>query len=495
MAKSLPNKIIPLVFEEKLYPFQQEVLDALTGKTKNSSGGEYRYLVPVLGRQTGKSYIAKRAGLEIANNRGGRVLWVAETLNQTESHWLDLVQMLESAEFPVKSINQTKKTILFYGGGVLRMASITRPDNLVGGTLDLAILDEAAIYTDGERVWQQIIQPMLTATKGKAIFPTTPRGKNYIYDLYKRGLDPKDDYYLSWNAPSHTAPHQELRTLEEIRKSVKASVWRQEYLAEFISSGGGVFANLAEAASVKFTVEPDPTHTYYCGIDVGTTGDFTVISVIDGITREQVYVKRFTDIGTRNTIREIIDVIERFEPTATLIEKNGVGAHLWGILKDIIKFNSTVGDDLAVTINGAYPIYPVDMTNEKKRDLIEKLSHAIEYGWLKILEEAHELGAEQIKEMSVYEKTETRSGNITYNAPKNYHDDMIMALAIAYSAVPRWKRFKRVENLPRVSPLRSHTVRSRKHRGGRNTKRRKLGKSMNIRRVFTNNPNQVFEEE
>ena len=40
-----------------------------------------------------------------------------------------------------------------------------------------------------------------------------------------------------------------------------------------------------------------------------------------------------------------------------------------------------------------------------------------------------------IDELSIFEYDVTRSGNVTYNAPEGFHDDIVMALCLAWSGV------------------------------------------------------------
>jgi phage FluMu gp28-like protein len=70
-------------------------------------------------------------------------------------------------------------------------------------------------------------------------------------------------------------------------------------------------------------------------------------------------------------------------------------------------------------------------TNESKREIIESLIEAFQTESIAIPKEP-----ELIRELQHFTMTKTPTGKITYCASENYHDDFVMALAIAYSISP-----------------------------------------------------------
>jgi hypothetical protein len=74
-------------------------------------------------------------------------------------------------------------------------------------------------------------------------------------------------------------------------------------------------------------------------------------------------------------------------------------------------------------------IQPVKLTNVSKAQLIQRLIVAVEQrqiGW-------PAAWTTLTDEMKRYEYEITANGNITYNAPSGYHDDCVIALALANS--------------------------------------------------------------
>jgi hypothetical protein len=67
-----------------------------------------------------------------------------------------------------------------------------------------------------------------------------------------------------------------------------------------------------------------------------------------------------------------------------------------------------------------------NFTNASKKDLIENLSMMIENEQISIPNIP-----ELINELKLYGYKTTRNGNIQYGAPEGYHDDCVIALALA----------------------------------------------------------------
>ena len=470
----------------KPYPLQQEIIDYLDGKKLNPYGQEYRFFVAALGRQVGKSWLAKYILLEYSGNRAATCMWVAPTIPTARGHWNNLVKLIKDAKLVengvVVKVVQHSKEIIFKNGGSITVRSAVEPDNLRGASLDLLILDEAAFFRDGDYVWNSVCLPMITATGGKVLFTTTPNGRNWLYKLYKRGTRADDKYYVSWNFPSHISPYQDKELLADLKKTMPSLNWREEFLAEFIPDGGGVFAGLERAATVEMIHKPITNHEYVMGIDVGFNHDKTCISVIDVTAREQVWGKGFTAIGTIPTVKNMLLAIEHWKPKQIYIEKNGVGESFVDLLRTALSGGNI--EDIIVTLNnddsgetkieqiGEYQLIALHMDNSLKRNLVERLAADIEYDRFKILKDEEGYGEMQINEMSTFARKPTSSGmGITYQASDdNEHDDSVVALYVAYKGVPMYFRSHRLSTHKRKtsSPFKNRTGGGLRSKGKRN---------------------------
>jgi hypothetical protein len=482
-------------FDFKPYDLQQEIIDHIDGKFLNKQGERYRFFIAVFGRQAGKSWLAKYVLLDHAVNRDETCMWVAPSIPTARGHWNDLVQLIQDSGMIeagiVTKLSQASKEIHFADGGSISVRSAIEPDNLRGASLDLLILDEAAFFRDGAYVWWSVCMPMITATGGTVLFTTTPNGRNWLYELFKMGQLEDSRFYKSWTAPSTVSPYQDKELLEDTKLHMPSLQWREEYMAEFLADGGGVFAGVEAAASIDMLGMPHvdaDLERYVAGMDIGFNNDFTCFTVIDTVRREQVYGERFTNIGTVRTLKRIIELLDLWQPKVTHIEQNGVGLYLIDLLKAVVSGRDI--EDLLGVINevveedgledesrledvGKHKIKTIHMDNTTKRELVERLAADIEYKRFKLLSEKNPYGVTQISEMSTYERVPTASGmQITYQAAEGSHDDTIAALYVAYKGVKKLARqdimdmakSKAAKREHRSSPFRSRSVAGRRHR-------------------------------
>lgn len=97
-------------------------------------------------------------------------------------------------------------TISLWGGRfIVQAKSEKHPDSLVGEGLSGVILAEAAKLK--ERTWNKLIRPTLADFNGWSLMTSTPEGKNWFYEAWKRGQDPTRPEWWSMRAPSWMNPY------------------------------------------------------------------------------------------------------------------------------------------------------------------------------------------------------------------------------------------------------------------------------------------------
>lgn len=74
------------------------------------------------------------------------------------------------------------------------------PGTLVGEGLSGVILAEAAKLK--EIVWTKYIQPTLADFDGWALLTSTPEGRNWFYNIWRVGQDPRNPEWKSWRFPA-----------------------------------------------------------------------------------------------------------------------------------------------------------------------------------------------------------------------------------------------------------------------------------------------------
>src|SRR5207244_634756 len=146
-------------------------------------------------------------------------------------------------------------------GGIseIRGKSADNPVSLLGEGLNWLVVDEAARLK--RSIWEGHLSQRLIDKKGWALLITTPKGKNYVFDLFKRGQGGVDPFFESWNRPSWTNPHLDATVIEAERGRLPEAVFRQEYGAEFVEGSGAVFRNIRECATGEWQ-EPQEQMQY-----------------------------------------------------------------------------------------------------------------------------------------------------------------------------------------------------------------------------------------
>jgi len=310
--------------------------------------------------------------------------------------------------------------------------SADNPKGLLGEELDFLVVDEAANM--GANIWYDYLMPA-TAAKGKncqTVFISTPRGKNWFYELYLAAKDTKSAFHF-------TSLEGESITAEEwqrLKESSPRDYFSQNYEASFLENAVSVFRNVRHI--VKDTLaKPRVGHYYVMGVDLAQIEDFTVLVVIDKSTHEVVAFDRFQKIPYPLQI-DRIEALARSYHAKVIIELNAMGI--------------AVADELrarGVSIEGfktAGSISPDLDKQGSKEKIINKLALDIETKNIFIPSEEV-----LIDELESFAYEISPSGRYRYGAPAGYHDDCVISLALANWAL-KGKQKKELAKAKRSMP-------------------------------------------
>lgn len=303
--------------------------------------------------------------------------------------------------------NKSEKLIVLAGGHEIEFKSADNKDeNLRGAGLDWAIFDEAARCP--KAAWEQGVRPALAERRGRALFISTPKGRNWFHDLYAAGQDPNQNLFQSWKLPSNTNPYFPQDEWDELQRTLPEMVFRQEFMADFLEDGSTVFRGLNRCISGDFE-DAIAGHEYVLGVDLAKTYDFTVIWILDMTTKHFVYFDRFQDIDWPLQKEKIYWKAREYNNALVSIDSTGVGDPIEsdlrraGLRVEGFKFNII-----------------------SKKELVELGILAIEQRWISFPETP-----EFLNEMMAFEYEILPSGRIRYNAPDGLHDDTVMAFLLA----------------------------------------------------------------
>jgi hypothetical protein len=344
--------------------------------------------------------------------KGGRVAWIVPEYRNGRPLW----RMAESAvahmlKAKTVSVNESERIIRFLrSGGTLGVYSADNPSSILGEAFNLVVVDEAArVKAD---VWYETIQPTLADVNGDALLISTPKGRNWFWQEWIRGRAQSADI-ASWQCPTTANPNPNIRHAAELaRDRVPERVYRQEWLAEFMDDGGGVFRRITDAATAERQETAIADHAYAFGVDWGKSNDFTVIAVYDLTQRALVYVDRFNQIDYAVQLGRLQVLAERFKPTTIIAESNSMGQPL---VESLQRMN--------------LPVQPFTTTNATKTAAIDALALAFERGDLTIVNDTT-----LVAELQAYEMERLPSGLMRYSAPDGMHDDTVMAAAMGWQA-------------------------------------------------------------
>ena len=373
---------------------------------RNVIANANRFNVLVCGRRWGKTVLGIDRMVPVASG-GQPVAWFAPSYKLLADAW----RQLRGALGPlIVKCSDTEHRMELSTGGVVDGWSLDGPDPARGRKYALAVVDEAALVPHLEAAWNGAIRPTLADLKGGAWFMSTPKGRNYFWQLAQRSLSEPD--WSSWSMPTSTNPHIDPAEIEAARSSTPERWFAQEYLAAFIDDAGGVFRRVTEAATAAEQAGPFSGHDYVIGVDWGKLDDFTVLTVLDLADKCEVFKDRFNQIDYRVQVGRLKALAARWRPRLIVAERNSMGEPLVEELQW-----------------SGLPVEGFTTTGASKAQAIEALALAFERGDLRILNDPV-----TISELQSYETERLPSGAMRYGAPGGLHDDCVMSLALAWSA-------------------------------------------------------------
>ena len=350
---------------------------------------ERRFIVVMCGRRFGKSELSQIFSISEAI-KGGQVAYITPTYKLAKAFFERL-----TAALPFKN-NISNLKIYCPNNGSIEFYTGERLDNLRGRKFHLVIIDEAAFIPNLEDGWNNSIRPTLTDYQGKAVFLSTPRGKNFFYSMFmKQG----ENDWQSFKFSTYDNPYINHREIEDAKIQLPKVVFEQEYLANPSENSANPFGN----TFIRNCVKPISGQPIVCyGIDLAKSVDFTVIVGLDK-SGNVAYFDRF-QMDWHNTK----ETIKRLPIAPILADSTGVGDP---ILEDLIRDG--------VNIQG------LKFTNQSKQQLMEGLAQAIQQTRIGYPDGVI------VDELDIFEYQFTSNG-VRYSAPSGFHDDCVMALALAW---------------------------------------------------------------
>jgi len=384
------------------HPGQRKIIE-------NFADSPHKFGVVSTGRQFGKSLLAQNLLLywllKTSKQKGA---WITPVYNQAKKVFNELTN---AANEIITKQNKADLTIEFVNGSTLQFLSTDNYNTIRGFSFNYLVLDECAFIR--EEAVNEAVLPTLSALGKKCLMISTPKGKNWFYNYYLKGLDGGTDY-ISFRGISTDNPHIDQHFVNEQSKSLPDNIFRQEYLAEFTEAGNDVFTGVDLVCNISEWDAPTRNRRYYFGVDSGLTHDFSVLTILDESGRVAKII-RVNGIPLEEIGRTFTTELKRFSVVGGYIETNSIGRPMFELIKKEIRSAQEF-----VT------------TNETKNQGIRNLIYKIQQGELEL--PSDNLFPQLKQELNAYSYKVNANGLITFNAPNGFFDDCVMSLMLANEA-------------------------------------------------------------
>jgi hypothetical protein len=245
---------------------------------------------------------------------------------------------------------------------------------------------------------------------GWSIHISTPRSKNWFYDNWTRGVKNPDPgtsgEYASFQYRSIDNPYFPKEEWESARQNMPADIFRQEYEADFLDDGAGVFSGVDQILTADTKA---PSGRILVGLDLAKHTDFTRLIALDARSGACVDRAGWNQLNWPIQIERIVRFVRKHK-AVLVMDSTGIG--------------DVVYDSLVSQLS---EIVPIHLTSASKTDLIQRLQVSIEQRDISMPRDWSDV----VDELNRFEWSITEKGTLTYSAPDGFHDDWVIALALA----------------------------------------------------------------
>lgn len=328
--------------------------------------------------------------------RGQSFWWISPVYPQAKVAFRRLKRGLSEDLY---TANESELTVTLINGAVISFRSAEKPDNLYGEDVYAAVLDEASRMR--EEAWFAI-RSTLTATRGDVRIIGNVKGRrNWAYAMARRaeGGEPEWAYAKLTAEDAVEAGIIEEDEIDQARRQLPESVFRELYFAEPSDDGGNPFGQEAIRACIG-DISGEPPVVY--GVDLAKSVDWTVVIGLDdggSVCRLDRYQWPWEE-----TVRRLSNEIGLIP---AVVDSTGVGDPIVERLQRELS-----------NVEGYH------FSSSSKQKLMEGLAVAIQ---------TNEIQYPQgviVSELDAFAYEYTRTG-VRYSAPDGIHDDCVMALALA----------------------------------------------------------------
>jgi Terminase RNaseH-like domain len=291
------------------------------------------------------------------------------------------------------------------------------------------------VYDEASKMRSQVYASGLSTTSqtgGWNVLYSTPRGKNYFFQLYMECRE-----HMAWaertggtlemyaeTARTIDSPYVDQRVIEQARRTLPDRLFRQLYLAEFLDDGT-VFVGYRDCVEGTLVVTEGKVEawqredagelTVVIGADWAKRQDYCVLYAIDVASKRPrcAGFRRMHGVSYLEAVKELARFGKRFkEVIVAKHDRTGIG----DVIEELLS-------------NLSFPIEGVVFSNQSKASMVDAWSVAL-------ATKAVELPNWQplISEHDYYDVKTNPLGKPVYGAIPGQHDDIVTACFLAWSA-------------------------------------------------------------
>ena len=308
----------------------------------------HRFKVVAAGRRCGKSRLSAVTLLIEALNcpEGSAVMYIAPTLGQARTIIWDLLHDLGRPVIKSSHINNLEITLV--NGRKILVRGADNPDSLRGVSLTYVVLDECAFIK--QEIWEKVIRASLSDKKGRALFISTPSGRNWFYDTFKLGSEGTDEEWKAWHYTTQDNETIDPKEIEAAKRTLSSFAFKQEYLSSFDNAGADLFKE------DWFKLEEEPQYgQYVVAIDLA---GFEEVGKNAGAAKKRldesaIAIVKIEDNGNwwvhkivhgrwdiRETCVHILKSIRDYKPISVGIERGALKNAVLPYLNDLMRKNN-----------------------------------------------------------------------------------------------------------------------------------------------------------
>lgn len=203
-----------------------------------------------LGRRSGKSLSTALIVLREMLIPFSNTILLTPSYKNSKILFKEVLKFVRELELPISEINKGAFSITLDNGSSFGSFTQSNVSSALGSRCSLLVVDETQSVNGVLDILNQELGPMLLDYGVKetgilyanVVFLGTPRGKNTeFHTLFTRADLPEYPNYRSYQAPSTCNPLLPIEYLNGQKAILPDLTYRQEILAEWVSTGSGVF--------------------------------------------------------------------------------------------------------------------------------------------------------------------------------------------------------------------------------------------------------------